>query len=160
MPWYRMNGMAVHIKMRNAPAPCCVPIELDGTVRWVWLRRRDRRAQAVSWAFAAATGHFHSDQPAGGAARLSIADLERAWSALAEQDRLWADRLVSEPLVRECCYEDWSARPRSLANDVLAWAGHPGVAGDVVLVREDEDLKQALVAAWRQADEHAAIPSA
>jgi hypothetical protein len=34
MPWYRVNGLMVHLnfggRQKRAPAPCCVPIELDG----------------------------------------------------------------------------------------------------------------------------------
>ena len=35
MPFYRINGLMVHLNLggklrRNPPAPCCVPIELDG----------------------------------------------------------------------------------------------------------------------------------
>lgn len=35
MPWYRMHGAMVHLKLggkaaKNPPAPCCAPIELEG----------------------------------------------------------------------------------------------------------------------------------
>lgn len=35
MPWYRVNGMAVHLKLsgkaaKNPPAPCCARVERDG----------------------------------------------------------------------------------------------------------------------------------
>lgn len=36
MPFYRVNGLMVHVNLggklrRNPPAPCCAPIETEGT---------------------------------------------------------------------------------------------------------------------------------
>ena len=81
--------------------------------RFVWVRRRDRIAQAVSFARAAQTGHWHHWDPpprelptysfdAVDALRREIDQLELAW----EQ---WFDREGVEPL--EVVYEELLADP-------------------------------------------------
>ena len=89
--------------------------------RFVWLRRRDRVAQAVSFAKAVQTGHWHSWDPEPhaqpsyrfeelDALRREIDELERGWER-------WFERQGLEPL--ELAYEEVVASPESETLRVL-----------------------------------------
>jgi len=89
--------------------------------RFVWLRRRDRVAQAVSFATAAQTGYWHSWNPkpraqpsyrfdAIDALAREIAELEAGW-------KRWFDGEGLEPL--EVVYEKLVANPQAETRRVL-----------------------------------------
>jgi LPS sulfotransferase NodH len=76
--------------------------------RFVWLRRRDRLAQAVSFAKAVQTGHWHGwDPPAGGAPSFRFEQVDALLRELDELERGWArwfEERGLEPL--ELSYEE------------------------------------------------------
>jgi LPS sulfotransferase NodH len=95
--------------------------------RFVWMRRRDRLAQAASFARAVQTGHWHHwDPPARAepearpdmveALRAELDELEAGW------ERWFAERGV-EPL--EVAYEELAADPAAETRRVLAFLGLP-----------------------------------
>jgi trehalose 2-sulfotransferase len=101
--------------------------------RYVWMRRRDRVAQAVSFARAVQTGHWHHWDPpareepvfrldAVDALLREIDELERSWAG-------WFEREGIEPL--EVAYEDVAAAPQRETRRVLDFLSlelPPGIA--------------------------------
>jgi len=73
--------------------------------RWIIARRRDQRAQAVSWVRASQTGRWASHQTPIGPEWYSSAALDRALRQIREGERRWFEFLRgADPLVIE--YED------------------------------------------------------
>lgn len=95
-------------------------------VRWVYLFRRDRRAQAESYARAMTSGVWNvkpDDPPAPACdppefeAMLALADL---WS----EESLWWERLRDRPHA-SVCYEELAADPAGTLRRLLGWLGRP-----------------------------------
>jgi trehalose 2-sulfotransferase len=89
--------------------------------RLVWLRRRDRVAQAVSFSEAVQTGHWHHwDPPPRAEPSYRFDEIDALLRELEELDRGWVrwfDSLGLEPL--ELGYEEVVAEPRSEVLRVL-----------------------------------------
>ncbi len=130
-----------------------------GQGRVVQLRRRDRTAHAISYARAALSGIWRSEQEIGGRpepayseravinAGLSIDQQERVWQAMYRD-------LDLRPLV--LCYEDVLADP---AGAVAAVAAHLGVALDpaaAVDIPEIARQSQTGAKVWREAHDRQA----
>ena len=95
--------------------------------RFVWMRRRDRDAQAASFARAVQTEHWHHWDPPASAEPESRPDMVEALRAELDElevgwERWFADRGV-EPL--EVVYEDLAADPAGETKRVLAFLGLP-----------------------------------
>jgi LPS sulfotransferase NodH len=87
--------------------------EWFGEPRWVWLRRRDIIAQAISWSLAIQSGSFTSGQKATGMTRYSARDIEKRLFALLACNAEWEAYFActrSEPLC--LWYEDVESDPR------------------------------------------------
>jgi trehalose 2-sulfotransferase len=93
--------------------------------RFVWLRRRDRVAQAVSFAKAIQTGHWHDWDPA--PSREPVFDpgaIEALVREVGEHDRAWADWFGAqnvEPL--ELAFEELVSDPEAQTHRVLDFLG-------------------------------------
>ena len=92
----------------------------------VYLRRRDRVAQAVSYARASMSGVWRKEQESGGAARLAYSQeqLEAAERGIAFQEDVWARMfhdLRVEPLV--IWHEDVLVNPAGAASAVAEFVG-------------------------------------
>ena len=98
--------------------------------RFIWMRRRDRVAQAVSFARAAQSGHWHHWDPpprcvpkyrfdAIDVLASEIKELEQSW-------RRWFDESGVAPL--EVAYEDLAAQPSGETARVLDFLGLTGAA--------------------------------
>jgi hypothetical protein len=110
----------------------------------VWLSRRDRVAQAISWTVAAQTGQFRSEHP-----RRSVTyartDIQAALDTIDDQERHWGWLLRNERYLRLWYEDDVERDPRVAAAMILDWWSIDGVPGEPGLVRRDADVK----AVWR-----------
>jgi LPS sulfotransferase NodH len=109
----------------------------------VWIRRRDRLGQAVSWVRAQQTGqHRAGDQRKAGATyRTDLVDTSLAF--LAQQDASWAEHLAGRDVrVLEIAYEDLHEAPQRQVDRVAELLGVPGpvtVDRSAVSVRVQRD---------------------
>ena len=89
--------------------------------RCVWLRRRDRVAQAISFAKAVQTGHWHHwDPPPQAEPRYRFDEIDALRREVEELDQAWGhwfEREGVEPL--ELAYEELVANPRAAVVRVL-----------------------------------------
>jgi trehalose 2-sulfotransferase len=100
--------------------------------RYVWLRRRDERRQAMSWAKSMQTNVWWDaseapapfDEPTPEAIRFDFAFLEHALARMRFEDRMWGeyfDASGTEPLT--IWYEDLAADPVAILGRVLDFLG-------------------------------------
>jgi LPS sulfotransferase NodH len=93
--------------------------------RFVWLRRRDRVAQAVSFAKAVQTGHWHDWDPAPSAEPVfDFGAIEALIHEVEEHERSWADWFGArgvEPL--ELAFEELVSDPEAQTLRVLDFIG-------------------------------------
>jgi LPS sulfotransferase NodH len=122
-----------------------LPVQADGRCVYVW--RRDRTAQAISWAIASAAGRFHSTQ------QKKIADpdfdrgaVDEAVAAIDRQDAEWRAWLAGRDVLELCYEDDIEPDPQQAASRALEWAGLPGEAEPPKLRRVDVRPK----ARWRR----------
>lgn len=89
--------------------------------RFVWLRRHDRVAQAVSFAKAVQTGHWHHwDPPPQAEPRYRFDEIDALLREVEELDRAWEDWFEREGLKPlELAYEELAADPRAEVIRVL-----------------------------------------
>ena len=112
----------------------------------VWISRRDRVAQAISWAIAAQSQRFHSAQSE---QVLHVGydrgEIERAVEAIADGERYWEQILLGVSYLK-LWYEDHIiGDPSSAAGLILDWWGIDGHPGPPTFCRFDEERK----AEWR-----------
>lgn len=116
--------------------------------RWgdpVYMRRRDKIAQAISWAVAAQTGRFTSEVKARGEPEYRRQDVQQALDTIVDQEHRWMSVLPDRYL--EVWYEDHvETDPRDAARLILRFWGFDGEPADPGLVRVESDVK----ARWRQ----------
>jgi LPS sulfotransferase NodH len=103
-----------------------VMLPRDGERRIVYLRRRDRVAQTISYARATLSGVWRKDQESHGAAPIAYSQeaLESAERGIAFQEEVWArmfNDLRIEPL--ELWHEDVLADPSAAAQQVGDYVG-------------------------------------
>jgi trehalose 2-sulfotransferase len=114
--------------------------------KYIWLRRRDRLQQAVSWAIASQTKVWSQKRGEGpqpdAAPRFDFESIDQRYNHIAADEQNWADYFRQnklEPLV--LFYEDVTASNRAAAERVLEFLGVPFPA----------DLKIAAPAVEKQA---------
>jgi len=116
----------------------------------LWIRRRDRLGQALSWARAQQTGQHRADDPVEGEATYAPEPIERCRTLLEDQDTFWAERLASGGVpTLELFYEDLAEAPQAQVDRVAAFVGVPGplrVDPAAVTVRVQRD---AVTEEWR-----------
>lgn len=121
--------------------------------RWVlvWMRRRDRAAQAVSLAYSRATNWWHSIEPRPGDPPYDPSAVALAARHLAEQDIAWRRWMHGRAHI-DVWYEDHiQDDPAVAAQMILDDAGIPGQAGPAVRQRFAGDIKAAWLAQLRSA---------
>ncbi len=124
--------------------------------RFVWLRRADFVAQAVSWAKAAQTEQWAAHQPATGQARFDFEQIDGLYHLARVHDgawRRWFDAQGIDPY--RVTYEQLAAAPERIGCEVLAALGitpQPGGRVDVPpeLARQADEVNAAWGARYRQ----------
>jgi len=142
-------------RLRDGGDDGLLPAALTGPVSWVWLRRRDLVAQAVStlralstWRWREAAGEAQAPEP--GRDFYDFGKLRMLVGLYAEQDRLWGRYLRGgrEPLAT-VWYEELAADPPAVAGSLAATVsdalGHP--AGAVPQPRLARQADEASLAA-------------
>lgn len=118
--------------------------------RALWIRRRDRLGQALSWARAQQTGQHRAGDPAEGEATFAPEAIERCRSRLGDQETFWAEHLDSRGVpTLQVFYEDLVESPQAHVDQVAEFVGVPGplpVDRSAVTVRVQRD---ALTEGWR-----------
>lgn len=103
-----------------------MPVGIDG--KFIYVRREDRLAQAISWAVAAATGRFHVGQPKNAdAGPLDRESVRSALNAIVAQDAAWREWLADRPALTLTYETDIKGDVTAAARRVLDWLG---LAGD------------------------------
>ncbi|HJU36986.1 MAG TPA: Stf0 family sulfotransferase [Gaiellaceae bacterium] len=100
-----------------------------GEPSFVWVRRRDAVAQAVSWARAVQTGQWAANQPATGEASFDFEQIDALYHVARIHDgcwRRWFDSQALEPF--ELVYEELCRDRERVTGEVLEYLGHQGDA--------------------------------
>ena len=110
--------------------------------RFVWLRREDAVAQAVSWAKAIQSGHWHTwDPPARGPLEFRAEAIGHLVDEIRGHDaawRTWFDAHEIRPLL--VTYEELAEAPECVTREVLAGLGLAVPAG--VSLSTDTELER------------------
>jgi LPS sulfotransferase NodH len=120
--------------------------------RYVWLRREDRLAQAVSWALAGQTGLYHDwDSGPGVEPRYDPGEIDGFLRLIDEHELGWegwfAERSI-EPLVVR--YEDLLERPEDETRRVLSTVGVDAAGVHVQTERRADGVAQDWVCRYRE----------
>lgn len=100
-----------------------------GEPRFVWVRRRDAVAQAVSWAKAVQTGQWTADQRATGVATFDFEQIDALYQVARIHDGCWRRWFASHSLEPfELVYEELCRDAERVAAELLAQLGHEGEA--------------------------------
>ena len=106
--------------------------------RFVWLRRRDVVAQAVSWAKALQTGEWRTGLVGDGEAAYDLAQIDWIVHQIQVWDAAWGRWFQAQGVDPEVVwYEDLSANPRNAVQRVLAYLKLETPAGAVVVPASD-----------------------
>lgn len=123
--------------------PVALP-EADTHV-YVRLYRRDQRAQAISWAVAAATGRYHSTQPPRTSEpTVTPGDISLLHGRIQRDDISWLLWLDDKTTLNVCYEDDLNGRYEQGTREILAWCGIPGDPAPLTLHPIDVDLKESL----------------
>jgi LPS sulfotransferase NodH len=122
-----------------------VMLPVDGERRIVYLRRRDRVAQAVSYARASLSGVWRKEQESTGAAQLDYSQeaIESAERGIAFQEEVWArmfNDLRIEPL--NLWHEDVLADPSGAVRQAADYVGvelDPAAAVDIPPIEKQSE---------------------
>jgi LPS sulfotransferase NodH len=93
-------------------------------VRWLWLRRADRLAQAISWEIADQTRAYTSLVPAERAPMYSVAAITKRMARIEAEETAWQsffDADAIEPL--SIWYDDLTAEPAATVRSVADFIG-------------------------------------
>lgn len=118
-----------------------------GGARWVWVRRRDRLGQAISWARALQTGQWAGHQRPYAAPRFRRAQITRLMARIERDELAWGLELAPfEPWV--VWYEDLAADLHEAVQGVRGLLDLPPCVGSTPapLTRQAD----AISAAWRE----------
>ncbi|MFO1060277.1 MAG: Stf0 family sulfotransferase [Dongiaceae bacterium] len=144
------------IKIDRASLPATVaeigPGFLRGDWRFVFLRRRDLLAQALSWTAAAQTGAWKSDWARRGAAAYSRHEIAWRVGLAARQNASWQQFFAERGQVPlELVYEDVEQDPQGALEAVAGFLGTKLPAGlDAGRLVETRVQRSAGTAAWRE----------
>jgi LPS sulfotransferase NodH len=106
--------------------------------RFVWLRRRDAVAQAVSWAKALQTGQWRTGLGGDGEAAYDFAQIDWIVHQIQVWDAAWERWFRAQGLDPEVVwYEDLSANPLNVVERVLAYLGLETSTGATVVPVSD-----------------------
>jgi hypothetical protein len=109
----------------------------------VWLSRRDRVAQAVSWVMAAQTGQFRSDQIRVRSPEYSQQLVDSYLERIVEVEALIESQISSVTHLRLWYEDDVERDPRRAAQRILGWWGIKGKPGRADIRRTDASEKRA-----------------
>ena len=100
-----------------------------GEPSFVWVRRRDAVAQAVSWARAAQTGQWGADQPATAEPAFDFRQIDGLYRLARIHDGAWARWFGAHSLEPfEIEYEELARDAARVMREALAHLGHEGRA--------------------------------
>lgn len=122
-----------------------MPAVLPADSRYVYLYRRDRVAQAVSWAYSAGASRYHSSQPEGVTPEYDRYAVAVLLARIAEECDAWEEWLHGRPVLPLCFEEDIHPNPMTAAARVLTWCGIPGEPAEPHL----RPIEQAAKREWR-----------
>jgi LPS sulfotransferase NodH len=99
--WWQLTGLAADASdyLGARPSPLDAIADLAGPVSFIWMRRRDRLRQAVSWVRAEQTQRWSSQQAEGAEGSEPAYDAESIASALGrieQQEMRWESLLSSQ----------------------------------------------------------------
>ena len=97
--WWQLTGLADDVRdYLGAPrAPLDAIGELSGPVSFIWMRRRDRLRQAVSWVRAMQTGWWSSQQAERAEPIYDSGAIAAALGRIEQQETCWENMLSSQP---------------------------------------------------------------
>ena len=114
-----------------------------GPVRFVFLRRADTVAQAVSWTRAEQTQYWHPGDAAVGEPTYSFNEVRRWHLMIGEHNAAWQDwfrRHDLKPL--ELWYEDLAANPTATVRALLSSLGLPSPPDAQIVARDRRQADQ------------------
>jgi trehalose 2-sulfotransferase len=102
---------------------------LFGEPRFVWVRRRDAVAQAVSWAKALQTSQWGADQPSSGTPAFDFEQVDELHREAREHDAAWDGWFSRQGIAPfEVVYEDLEHDLHGVMRDALGFLGLRGQA--------------------------------
>lgn len=130
------------------------------SVRFVWLRRSDTIAQAVSLARAQQTGRWHSDSstdwvgvaPLVREEKFDFAQIAEIQKNLLEWDGQWEKFFAKHPRlpVMKLVYEEFAPQYEQTMRDALAFLGHEDSAACDIPAPRHEKLADATSQTWKE----------
>lgn len=145
---YPINGVVIYAK--GIPHRW----ETARVKRFVRIRRRDRVAQAVSWAMAAQNGRFHSHQELNGTDPVYDRDaVDRCIASIVDAERQWENKLRREKVTLDLVYEDHIQNdPQWAAQAIFDSWDMPYEAGPTDVHPTESDLKLEWIQRYREGE--------
>ena len=142
--WGTMDELAANLRgAGGSGTDLDVLAQAFGPVRFVFLRRGDTVAQAVSWTRAEQTQYWHPGDVAVGEPTYSFEEIHRWHVLIGQHNTAWQDwfrRHDTQPY--ELWYEDLAARPTSAVRELLAYLGLPAPPEDKIVARDRRQADQ------------------
>jgi LPS sulfotransferase NodH len=97
--WWQLTGLAddAHEYLGVRPLGLDAITDLAGPVSFIWMRRRDRLRQAVSWVRAEQTQRWSSQQAGGAEPSYDAESIASALARIEQQEMRWESLLSSQP---------------------------------------------------------------
>ena len=125
-----------------------------GEPRFVWVRRRDAVAQAVSWAKAVQTGQWAADQAATGEAAFDFEQIDALYQVARIHDAAWSRWFAAQSLEPfELLYEDLCREPEQVTRRMLVYLAYEGEAElepPAFMQRQGDELNEEWAARYRE----------
>lgn len=125
-----------------------------GEPRFLWVRRRDAVAQAVSWAKAVQTGQWAANQPATAQPAFDFEQTDALYHLAQIHDGAWRRWFASHSLKPfELVYEELCVEPDRVAREALSYLGHQGEAAlqpPPFMQRQADEVNEEWIARYRE----------
>jgi LPS sulfotransferase NodH len=124
-----------------------------GPPHFVWVRRADPVAQAVSWSKALQTGQWAGNQPATAEPVFDFEQVDTLYQVARIHDGAWARWFASHSLEPcEVVYEELFLEPERVMHDAMVHLGHEGAAAlewPAFMQRQADAVNEEWIARYR-----------
>ena len=142
--WGTLDDLVAQLRgVGSAGTDLDVLTDAFGPVGFVFLRRRDTVAQAVSWAKAEQTQYWHPGNIAVGEPRYDFDEIHH-WHVLVDQhNAAWQDWFGCQGVrPYELWYEELAADPAGAVRDLLSYLGLPSPPDHKIVARDRRQADQ------------------
>jgi len=130
-----------------------VLLSFFGAPHFVWVRRGNPVAQAVSWSKALQTGQWAANQAATAEPVFDFEQVDALYQVARIHDGAWARWFASHSLEPfEVVYEELSLDPKRVMHDAMRYLGHEGAAAfepPAFMQRQADTVNEEWIARYR-----------